>query len=412
MSAQIKNLPSNDDTVWQRIYQEVPCYIFSFNNGGTIVRMNNLLLSNLGYKNSEVIGKMKYDAFLNVGSRIFFQTHFLPMVKMRKNIEEIFLTLKAKDGSELPVLLNLVCDDSTGISETHCAGINIASRDKLERENLDAKNAVENANLENIELNNLKFQLQENQRLLETKLQRITQVNAEQKQINAILSHDLQEPLRKLSMFSNLLSTGKFDKSNQEKHLNKMSELTFRVRNLIQGMQCYHEIEGETLSISRFKMYDAVQNAIQILPYERRNNLSTNIFIEDNSAVDGDFKLISNVLSQLLDNSVKFINVSEPVKINIEVSEVTRNVFQEIENRYVYEPFVRIIYKDNSTGFDRQNTSRIFDLFRKGETNEDGLGIGLAYCRKIISMHNGLIEAASSVGSGVTITIFLPKSIG
>ncbi len=333
------------------------------------------------------------------------------MIKLNKNVEEIFLSFQSKTGKKIPVLMNVCAEEKDDSLEMHCAGMQITGRSKLEKDILAAKESAENAVSENKELLDLKARLQENERNLEKKLQRITQVNAEHNQINAILSHDLQEPLRKLSMFSNLLNTAVYDKSQEKNYLNKINELTSRVRNLVQGMQRFHAIDEESMIFREFDIIIAVQRAIESLNFERRQFLDGNVKIESSTLVEGDLKMMITVLAQLLDNSVKFQKNDVPLLISLDVSEVHQNVFQQTESKYSYEPFTRIIYLDNGIGFDGASTNRVFDLFRKGHHNEEGFGIGLAYCRKIIELQRGWISAASSPGNGVEITIFLPKRV-
>src|SRR5687768_4626170 len=98
----------------KHFYDSAPCYYFSFSSENLIVHANQYLLDELGYSKAEVEAKMRFEDFLTVGGKIFFQTHLYPLVKLQKKANEIYLSLMAKDKREIPVLLNMILegDDS------------------------------------------------------------------------------------------------------------------------------------------------------------------------------------------------------------------------------------------------------------------------------------------------------------
>ncbi|MBD0325153.1 MAG: PAS domain-containing protein, partial [Pyrinomonadaceae bacterium] len=84
-----------------------PCGFLSFSDDGVILIVNSTLLESLGYALRELQGK-NFESFLPVASRIFYQTHFFPLLKLHGKAEEIYLSLRANSGAEVPVLVNAV----------------------------------------------------------------------------------------------------------------------------------------------------------------------------------------------------------------------------------------------------------------------------------------------------------------
>ncbi|TAF04040.1 MAG: response regulator [Nostocales cyanobacterium] len=119
-----------------------PCGFLSFIDDGTIVRINATLLQSLGYKLDEV-QERKIESILPVASRIFYQSHFFPLLKLHGKAEEIYFSLKSKQGSNIPMLINGVRRQEEGNFVNDCIFIPIRQRIQYEDEILKAKKAAE-----------------------------------------------------------------------------------------------------------------------------------------------------------------------------------------------------------------------------------------------------------------------------
>src|SRR6476646_10387200 len=106
-----------------------PCLFFAIRDDGTVASVNDTFCIKLGYTKEEITGQ-KSERFFSIASRIFQQTHFLPLLKMQGYAEEIYITLKAKDGSHLPVLINAQRKEIDGEDTTLYAGIIVYNRKK------------------------------------------------------------------------------------------------------------------------------------------------------------------------------------------------------------------------------------------------------------------------------------------
>lgn len=121
-----------------------PCGFLSFADDGTIVMVNATLLQLLGHETDE-LREQKMEFILPIGSRIFFQTHFFPLLKLHGKVEEIYLSLRSKQGIDIPMLINAVRREKGGNFVTDCILICIRQRILYEGEIIKAKKAAEAA---------------------------------------------------------------------------------------------------------------------------------------------------------------------------------------------------------------------------------------------------------------------------
>jgi len=123
-----------------------PCGFLSFFDGGTIVAANTTLLGWLGYALGDLNGQ-SVEVLLPVASRIFYQTHFFPLLKIAGKVEEVYFALRTAQGSELPVLVNAVRREQNGVSVNDCIFMVVRQRSRYEDEILQARRTTEEARL-------------------------------------------------------------------------------------------------------------------------------------------------------------------------------------------------------------------------------------------------------------------------
>ncbi|WP_414552217.1 diguanylate cyclase domain-containing protein [Anabaena sp. CCY 0017] len=121
-----------------------PCGFLSFIDDGTIVMVNTTLLELLGYEADGLRGQ-KIESILPIASRIFYQTHFFPILKLHGKAEEIYFSLRSKQGNNIPILVNAVRRENAGSFINHCIFIPIHQRIQYEDELLQAKKVAEAA---------------------------------------------------------------------------------------------------------------------------------------------------------------------------------------------------------------------------------------------------------------------------
>ncbi|WP_333306211.1 diguanylate cyclase domain-containing protein [Microcoleus sp. B7-D4] len=121
-----------------------PCGFLSFADDGTILMVNATLVQLLGHEPDELRGQ-KMESILPIASRIFYQTHFFPLLKLHGKVEEIYFSLRSKEGSEIPMLINAVRREKGGSFINDCILICIRQRILYEGEIIKAKKAAEAA---------------------------------------------------------------------------------------------------------------------------------------------------------------------------------------------------------------------------------------------------------------------------
>ncbi|WP_222942440.1 sensor histidine kinase [Arenibacter arenosicollis] len=384
-----------------------PCYIFSFSVDGNLAHINQLMLSHLEYDELEVIGRLRFEDLLTGGSRIFYKTHFLPMLLMQGKVDEMFLSLSSKSGKEYPVLMNMVLSGNSDTPTVDAVGLHMAKRNKYEKGILEAKQAAEKALKENDVLLKMKAELERHQELLEQQLRELKRINKEHVEFNKVLAHDMQEPLRKIQLFAGLLE-GKTEKEGVGEefgsYLKKLQGLSEYSRDLLMRLQHYHSLESRINNFTTGNLEEMIQAAISKLSIPEIQPDLTHLRVKD---VRGDIPRLTWVLKELLANAYQFRTQGKPLYIEISSDLIKDNYYKTVQDAYRYTDFIQIRIKDNSQGFPINDQDKIFGLLQKFHVGS-GTGLGLAYCKKIVDLHYGHILIKDIAGGGSQFTILLP----
>jgi signal transduction histidine kinase len=224
--------------------------------------------------------------------------------------------------------------------------------------------------------------------------------NEDLTQFAYVASHDLQEPLRMISNYTELLQR-RYAAQLGEEALGFMSFVidgARRMENLITDLLTYARTERETGPFAEISAAEVVKEAMRSLrlAIEREN---AEIKIDPLPHVLGDRTQISQVFQNLISNSLKYRSGRPPV---IQIWAIR----SEGTNEW------RFYIKDNGLGFDPRYKHRLFSMFQRLATDQPGTGIGLALCKKIVQQHGGQIDIESSVGIGTTVSFTLPATNG
>src|SRR3954453_2586774 len=127
------------------VMNTAPCGFAAFSDDGTIVEINHPLAEILGYKRVEVAG-WHIDKILPPGGRIFYHTYLFPLLKVQSEVEEVYLALHTKDGTDIPVLLNAVRPEIDGVFVSECICLRMLQRHAYEDQLLHARRLAEESN--------------------------------------------------------------------------------------------------------------------------------------------------------------------------------------------------------------------------------------------------------------------------
>lgn len=240
----------------------------------------------------------------------------------------------------------------------------------------------------------------------------LTQSNQNLQQFAYIASHDLQEPLRKIQSFGNLLSS-RYNKDLGDgiNLIERMQTAANRMSVLIQDLLTFSRIstkQDNTETVPLSKVVDAVLSDLELIIQETGAVITVNLL----PVITGDESQLGQLFLNLISNALKFKHADiAPV---IEISADTVNAFQlpaNVKPAKTAASYYRIKVSDNGIGFDQKYADRIFQVFQRlhGRSEFAGTGIGLAICEKVAANHGGAITATSQQGHGAEFTIYLPE---
>jgi len=238
----------------------------------------------------------------------------------------------------------------------------------------------------------------------------LKQMNEELDQFAYMASHDLQEPLRKIQVFSDkILRKNNFD-SDSEKYFGKIINSSKRMQHLINNLL---DFSRHTVSSNDFKktsLNELVKNALTELEVEiEKSNAKINYGeLPVVSAVPG---LMQQLFYNLFSNAIKFRKPSEDLVIDVRAEKMNPNDPSNFIKYNSNKNFYKITVQDNGIGFDEKYAEDIFRVFKRLHSYQEfeGTGVGLSICKKIVEKHNGFIKAESEIDKGSTFIIGLPE---
>ncbi|HWB90400.1 MAG TPA: ATP-binding protein, partial [Puia sp.] len=235
--------------------------------------------------------------------------------------------------------------------------------------------------------------------------------NHDLQQFASIASHDLQEPLRKIHMFSKAIQDRFNDQLPAEikVYFDKIIRSTDRMRALIIDILNFSRLSAE---ISFFRhsdintMFAEVLEDFEVAIREKQATVTAGD-LPDIDVIPGQFR---QVLHNLLSNALKFTRPEIPPVVRFEAIRVGARSFEAPPDPN--GTFYRFSITDNGIGFDEKFAENVFKLFQRLHPKDrfEGTGIGLAITKKIIERHNGIITAQSHDGQGARFDWIIPAT--
>ena len=278
------------------------------------------------------------------------------------------LTGMRKDGTEFPVEVSL-----SRLKVEEQFFVSAIIRDISDRKKVEAKMLRLNADL--------------------------TCSNAELDQFAAIAAHDLREPLRTITSFTQLLEKrlGAELDDRSRKYMAHVNGGTKRMQDLIQAILDYSSVGHQGIKADLVDAEAATRRALQNL--ERQiQDMGATIECATMPFVHADAVLLEQLLQNLVSNALKFMAKSRPAMVTIRARESVKEWILSVA--------------DNGIGIRPADIERIFILFQRvhSATEYPGTGIGLATCKKIVERHGGRLWVESTIDVGTTFFFSLPKS--
>ena len=415
-----------------------PCGFLSFTDDGTVSWANRTALVMLGFVRAVLTGQ-HVERILTVGSRIFYQTHWFPLLRLHGRAEEIFLIFRAKDGADLGVLVNAARRERGDRAEYDCALMQVRERRKYEDELLRARRAAEQARAEseaqkrelervNAQLEDQAVELELQQQQLQEQATRLEAAGAELQAANAglmartheaeelraaaeeanrakstflaVMSHELRTPLNAIAGYVQILEMGIHGPVSdpQREALGRISSSGRHLLRLINQVLDLARIEAGHVEfrVADVPLAEVVDSVLPMLELRlREKRLGLTVEVPETLTARADRDKLQQILVNLLANAVKFTPPGGAITVagrpragRVEISVADTGIGIPAEKlATVFEPFVQV---DGS-------------LTRE----EKGSGLGLAISRDLATGMGGDLRAESTPGEGSTFTLSL-----
>jgi signal transduction histidine kinase len=390
----------------------LPCGVVSFDDDGRVLFANATLGTMLGRPADEIVGR-HVEGILTVAGRIFYQTHFFPLLRLHGEAREIFLLLRRADGGEVGALVNAVRREREGVGGfvSDCVLVEVRERRKYEDELLRARRAAEAANAElaarsaELELANerlreqaLELELQQqtlqeqahdleahgeelrvmNDELLarSEELERARaaadEANRAKSEFLATMSHELRTPLNAIGGYVELIELGVHGPVTAAQHvaLDRVARAQRHLLRLINELLNLARIESGRVdyAVETMQVADVIAAVTPLVePQRAAAGLALAVRVEDGLAALGDREKVQQVLINLLTNAIKFTPAGGRVTVDA---------------RHDADGRVRIDVADTGIGVSADKVERIFEPFvqvpGRDAARSEGTGLGLA----------------------------------
>ena len=239
----------------------------------------------------------------------------------------------------------------------------------------------------------------------------LTRSNANLEKFAYVASHDLQEPLRKIQSFGDILKNSYGDQlGDGVTYLERMQSAASRMSTLIRDLLTFSRIaiQRETVGLVPIsQVIDSVLNDLDL----RIQETGAVITVAPLPTLPGDQPQLEQLFQNLVSNALKFRRAGVPPVVTISSYTVNHSDLPlSVRPVRVAAAYYRIDVTDNGIGFDEKYVDRIFQVFQRLHSRNEfaGTGIGLAICEKVVANHGGAITATSQPGQGATFSAYFP----
>lgn len=235
----------------------------------------------------------------------------------------------------------------------------------------------------------------------------------ENRQYAFISNHNLQEPLRKIQLFSNMLTI-----ASEKNDIDKVKDLSMKIGSsaqrfsmMIKDISDFARFSADKTQFESVDLNEIVSRVCKQLDdvIESKN---VEITWNELPKMSGIALHLEQLFFHLITNAIKFSRPEANPVIKIEAHRANTDEIQLLVSPEKHKNHFVIRIEDNGIGIARTEMEKVFNIFSKFtyEPTSDGYGVGLAYCRKIVALHGGFIKAESSQQKGTTFLITLPDS--
>lgn len=360
----------------------VPCGFASFTDAGAIVFVNRTLCTLLNYEPEELIGR-QFEQLLSVPARIFYQTHFFPLLKLHGKADEIYFTLRNKSGDSVPVFANAVRGEFEDKPANHTVFLPLYQRERYEYELINAKRAAEEAS-----------------RVAE-------EANRAKSAFLAMMSHEIRTPINAIMGYAQLLEIELGNKLSKKQwsFIEGIQHGSDHLLSLINDILDLAKIESGSMTVANesLPLESALERAVALTePLAAARGVTLHKNCTQRLTYRGDEDRAAQILINLLSNAVKFTQPGGHIKVDCGVRETNG------------EQRIFVTVSDTGVGIAPADLGRVFEPFvqvNSGLTRTaKGTGLGLTISRRFALLMHGDLTTVSELGKGSAFTLWLRPS--
>jgi PAS domain S-box-containing protein len=357
------------EAYYRTLYQVTPVMMQTLDRSGRIHEVNNFWTNQMGYARKEVIGRRVQDlAVARTAGDQAEQTR--ADFWATGSCDRRRLTLRRKDGATIETEISGVTHPDANEDRAYFVVVDVTERETAERQ-------------------------------LRRQTIELKRVNEGLAQFAYVASHDLQEPLRKIAAFSDVLSRAlkADDPKDIEYAYSVMRDSALRARQLVGDLLAYSRYTNAESSIVSVDVGEVARAALLDLS-EAIGQTRAKLYLAANDVrVDADRSLLQQVLQNLIANAIKYHKPDTCPRVRVSAAAEPDGT-------------VRIEVADDGIGFDAQHATVVFEPFKRLHTRTEypGSGIGLAICKSICDRHGWSIDCESRSGVGSTFRVRIPLS--
>jgi PAS domain S-box-containing protein len=356
------------------LYEHAPCGYLSTLPDGTIVRVNHTVVEWTGATRERLLGGTKFQTLLTIGSRIYYETHYAPLLRMQGFANEIALEVIREDGRILPVLVNSRQKrDADGTPLFNRITLfDSTDRRRYERELLLARRKAEQAAKDKADL-------------------------------IAMLSHDIRNPLNALMGVVQLLERSELSEP-QRRFVRLLKSSSDHMLNLLNHVLELSKAEssGFALVETRFELRAVVDDVVAAFDAAaREKGLTIRSVVAPGvpAALVGDPVALRQILTNLVGNAVKFTSAGS-VTLSVETKEIGTDAVT-----------LAFAVSDTGIGIAPDVIDRIFNEFTQASYETamrfGGTGLGLTITRRLLALYGSTVQVQSVPGEGSTFSFEL-----
>jgi PAS domain S-box-containing protein len=360
------------------LYEHAPCALLSTRPDGTVIRANQTFLDWIGQQPEGIVGRVRLQALLTVGSRMYYETHYAPLLQIQGFVHEIALEMRRANGSVCPVVASArqVLDAHGAVIAHRVALFDSTDRRRYERELLEERRRAEQAAKE------------------------LADADRRKSDFIAMLAHELRNPLAPIRNAVEILRRTEHHNAAVEQTTATLQRQVAQMVRVVDDLLDMSRIGHDKLSIRReaVDLASVVHHAVEMSqPLLARADIAFTLALPTKAIyAEADAARLAQVIGNILNNAAKFTPRHGAVSLVLE--------------RIDQEACIRV--RDTGVGIEEEKLSRVFDLFMQADValgRGDGLGIGLTLAKNLVERHGGRITVHSQgLGHGTEFVVHLP----